>query len=177
MTLLKKKKKWIHLNNYADQTGEDAFINVEQVLHQIVGKFIKLLELKMNTLMSVWRVSHYCLRLHQLDPLHGSFAPKSYNRSITFHSWNVILGSQPRRRHRFPTFDYLQFYCFVFLFTATYIHQGSHSICLYEIRWSVANLERLSLAATPSLLQVQGREVVDRDWLTRARAAVAPRGN
>lgn len=32
--------QWIHLNNYAKQTGDEAFINVRKVLHQILLKFI-----------------------------------------------------------------------------------------------------------------------------------------
>lgn len=37
------------MNNYANQTRDEAFINVREVLHQILLKFIKLLLLKMNT--------------------------------------------------------------------------------------------------------------------------------
>lgn len=59
---IKKEKKksertacqWIHLNNYANQTGDEAFINVREVLHQILLKFIKLLQLKMNIFWLVW---------------------------------------------------------------------------------------------------------------------------
>lgn len=36
-------RRWIHLDNYANQTGDEAFINVREVLHQIVLEFIKLL--------------------------------------------------------------------------------------------------------------------------------------
>lgn len=63
ITLLKKEKKkrkerqWIHLNNYANQTGDEAFINIREVLHQTALQFIRLLQLKMNTLWLVW--CHY----------------------------------------------------------------------------------------------------------------------
>lgn len=63
--LLKMKKRaarqWIHFNNYANQTGDEAFINVREVLHQILQKFIKLLLLKMNTF---WLVSRHCGLYH-----------------------------------------------------------------------------------------------------------------